>query len=175
MPIYTNALGSLPTQSFLLFKYLIPTLFSFFFLSFFHIIFSPPPSPLPSPVLSFCFVDFSFFSFLFSFFFCFSSYFPPPPIVFPLLFYLPPFYLVCRVSNQLPTITYYRQIIDQLSGIELRTRLQKKNGDSGRSTIINGKREVAACSELAKFFSLRSCRVPCALSGLGKPPTSGIQ
>ena len=26
---------------------------------------------------------------------------------------------------------------------------------------------MAACSELAMFFSLRSCRVPCALSGLG--------
>ena len=29
--IYTNALGSVPTQYFLLFKYLIPTLFYFFF------------------------------------------------------------------------------------------------------------------------------------------------
>ena len=35
--------------------------------------------------------------------------------------------------------------------------------------MINGKQEVAACSELAKFVSLRSCRVPCSLSGLGKP------
>ena len=33
---------------------------------------------------------------------------------------------------------------------------------------------MAACSELAKFVSHRSCRVPCALSELGKPPTSGI-
>ena len=29
MPMYNNALGSVPTQYFLLFKYLIPTLFSF--------------------------------------------------------------------------------------------------------------------------------------------------
>ena len=44
MPIYTNALGLVPTQYFLLSKYLIPTLFSLFFLSVFHSIFFPPPS-----------------------------------------------------------------------------------------------------------------------------------
>ena len=66
MPIYTTALGSVPTQ------YLnSPTLFSFFFPFFFS----------PSLFLSFCFVDFTFLPFSF-----FSSYFFPP--FFPLLFFL---------------------------------------------------------------------------------------
>ena len=91
LTVYTNALGSLPTQSFLLFKYLIPTLFLSFYFLFFHFIFFPP---LPSPVLSFCFVDFSFFFFFLSFFFLFF-----PQSFFPLLFYLPPFHLVYPTNH----------------------------------------------------------------------------
>ena len=88
MHIYTNALGSVPTQYFLLFKYFIPTLFSFFFLSVFHSIFFPPPPPPFLPFLSFCFVDISFFPSLLFFFFLFFLFFLFPPIVFspPFLF-----------------------------------------------------------------------------------------
>ena len=77
------------------FKYLIPTLFSFFFLSVFIL----SSSPLPSPFLSICFVDFTFFlSFFPSFFLSFLPIFPPSfvpfyfPSFFPLLFFVPWFY-----------------------------------------------------------------------------------
>ena len=96
MPIYTNALGSVPTQYFFLSEYLMPTLFSFFFLSVFHSIFFT----LPSPFLSFCFVDFTFFSLLLFFFLSFL------PIIFPIVFSPPssPFYLVCP-TNHLKCLT----------------------------------------------------------------------
>ena len=75
------------------FKYLIPTIFSFFFLSVFHSIFFPP-FHLP---FSFCFVH--LFSFLFSFFFLISFL---PIFFFPSFFIpfsLPPFYLVCPTNH----------------------------------------------------------------------------
>ena len=74
MPIYNNALGSVPTQYFLLFKYLIPTLISFFFLSVFHSIFFPPSFSLS--FLLFCWL-LLFYLFFFLFFSFFSSYFSP--------------------------------------------------------------------------------------------------
>ena len=78
MPIYTNTLGSVPTQYFLLSKYFSPSLFSFFFLSC-HSIFFPPPFLLFSLTSPFFFL-FSFFPFFFSPFFLpiFSLRFAPP-------------------------------------------------------------------------------------------------
>ena len=78
---YTNALGSVPTQYFLLFKYLIPTLFSFFFLSVFHSIFFP----LSYPFFPFVLLTSPFFLL---FFIVFLIFFIFPPIVFspPFLF-----------------------------------------------------------------------------------------
>ena len=93
-PIYTNALGSVPTQYFILSKYFTPTLFSFFFLSAFHSIFFPP---LPSLLLPFVLLTFSFFfSLLFcSYFSFFSSFYFLPPLLFPFLF----LYLVCPTNH----------------------------------------------------------------------------
>ena len=91
MPIYNNALGSVPTQYFLLFKYLIPT---FFFLFPFCFSFYLLP-PFLLPFFPFVLLTSPFF-FLFSFFFSFfSSYFFP----FFIPFSLPPFYLVCPTNH----------------------------------------------------------------------------
>ena len=80
MPTYTNVLGSVPTQYFLLFKYLIPTLFSFFFLSVFHSIFFPP---FLLPFFPFVLLTSPFFLLFFLFF---LPIFPPivfsPPFLF---------------------------------------------------------------------------------------------
>ena len=98
MPIYIPMQWVSP-NTVLWFKYLIPTLFSFFFLSVFHSIFFP----LPSPFISFCFVDFSpfFFPFFFLFLNFFSSYFFShrffPSFFIP--FSLPPFYLVYPTNH----------------------------------------------------------------------------
>ena len=82
-------------------KYLIPTLFPFFFLSVFHSIFFPPPFLLP--FFPFVLLTSPFFLsfFLFSSFFFLSFFFFPifPPSFFPLLFYLPPFYLVYPTNH----------------------------------------------------------------------------
>ena len=77
MPIYNNALNSVPTQYFLLFKYLIPTLFSFFFLSSIF-------SPLLLPFFPFVLLTalFFFLHFFFLPFFPFLFF----PIIFPLRF-----------------------------------------------------------------------------------------
>ena len=85
MHIYTNALGSVPTQYFLLFKYLIPTLFSFFFLSVFHSIFFPPFLLPFFPFVLFTSPFFLLFFFFLPFFFFFFFLFSPPSF-FPLLF-----------------------------------------------------------------------------------------
>ena len=86
------------------FKYLIPTLFSFFFLSVFHSIFFPPPPPPPFhlPLFPFVLLIFTFFlSFFLPFFNFFSSYFFAhrffPSFFLP--FSLPPFYLVCPTNH----------------------------------------------------------------------------
>ena len=73
---------------------LIPTLFSFFFLSVFHSIFFPLLLLFPFVLLTSPF--FFLFSLLFSFF---SSYFPPQHFFPSFFFYLPPFYLVCPTNH----------------------------------------------------------------------------
>ena len=81
--IYINALGSVPTQYFLLFKYLIPTLFSFFFLSVFHSIFFPPSFPFfPFVLLTSPFFLLFYFFLPFFIFFIFSLIVFSPPFLF---------------------------------------------------------------------------------------------
>ena len=76
MPIYNNALGLVPTQYFLLFKYLIPTLFSFFPFVFCFSFYLPP---FLLPFFTFVLLTSPFFfpSFFFLFFFFFFSLFYP--------------------------------------------------------------------------------------------------
>ena len=99
MPIYIPMHWVSP-NTVLWFKYLIPTLFSFFSFLFFILSSSPPPPPppLPSPFFPFVLlISPFFFPFFFLFFYFFSSYifshrfFPS----FFIPFSLPPFYLVC--------------------------------------------------------------------------------
>ena len=83
--VVTSALGSVPTQYFLLLFFLCLNTFPHFFLSFSFLFFIlSSPSPLPFLFLSFCFVDVTFL----------ISFLPSPPSLF-FLFSLPPFYLVC--------------------------------------------------------------------------------
>ena len=86
MHIYTNTLGSVPTQCFLLSKYFTPTLF--FFLSVFHFIFCLSP----------------FFPFV-----LLTSPFFFPLDSFPFFFYFPSFLFLCLLFT-----SYVRPIICNL-------------------------------------------------------------